>query len=336
MSETAVVESVGKKRRIPKGFKVSMFVDKIGLEFEGGWDRRCIKPYDIQKSAAENSTEGNHNMYCSCISERNVGDGSVDCPGDWNGEVPTKPFHPTPEALDHEFQWYPQYGNRTCGMHLHISFKRQYYYRRLMSPEFYEFFKKELRAWGERYGVKNTQFYSRLNGENHYCKDEWLMEAQVNTREKDSCRYAILNYCYNLHKTLEVRVLPYFKSADTAKAAVKACLNIICDWLYQHRGKRPVEARAECYVDAEVVAELPSYTLEVTTPDFTRFLDRYGAEFPLQPQLVDRPAASESTEAAVRERVVARVAGNPTRDFRASVSETLNEALRYSEFEIPF
>lgn len=260
MPEQMMLDTKVRRKRVPKAFKTSMFIDKVGIEFEGGWDKRCIKPADPAKTRQENAAAGLHAHGCTCLADRNVHDGSVSCAGHWNGEVPVGPFNVS--EIDEQFLYYPEYGNRTCGMHVHVSFKRQYYYRRLMTPEFYAHFKSELLKWAQRTGVKNSNFYSRLRGENSYCKDEWLMEAQVATAHKDSCRYAILNYCYNLHKTLEVRVLPYFKSPETAKQAVLAVLNIICDWLYQHRGKRPEDAKTSVQIVADSVAG--DYISEIT------------------------------------------------------------------------
>jgi hypothetical protein len=275
MSEAVIIAPTKVRKRVKKSFKTSMFIDKIGIEFEGGWDKRCIKPGDPAKSSRENREAGLHNYGCNCLAEKNVHDGSVSCSGSWNGEVPIGPNDP--KEIDDMFQYYPEYGNRSCGLHVHVSFKRQYYYRRLMDPAFYEHFKTELKAWGERHGVKNSNFYSRLRGDCHYCKDEWLMEQQVATTDKAGCRYAILNFCYNLHKTLEVRVLPYFKSPETAKQAVLAVLNIICDWLYQHRGKRPSDARAVCELDAEFVENDSLVELEVIVPPAAAVVERTRA-----------------------------------------------------------
>lgn len=282
MSEQQTLGLEPKRKRVPKAFKLSMFIDKIGIEFEGGWDKRCVKPYRDTNENGDpmTSTEARalmredrmHGSGCRCLMDKNVHDGSVSCSGAWTGEVPVGPEDP--KNIDEMFRFYPEYGNRTCGMHVHVSFKRQYYYRRLMDPEFYTYFKTQLLAWGERHGVKNSNFYSRLRGENQYCKDQWLMEAQVNTAHKDSCRYAILNYCYNLHKTLEVRVLPYFKSPETAKQAVLAVLNIICDWLYQHRGKRQTDAKASIALDAEHVEGDLIADVQVIYPSDSFVFDR--------------------------------------------------------------
>lgn len=179
------------------------YIKKIGVEIEGGWDK---KPPDTE-------------IY---------GDGSVDVDCNFqDGEISSPPM-----TLRELLQWivrnYPQHTNNTCGLHIHISFKKNIYYSKLMSQEFYDYFLARITEWANREQIlPSSPFWSRLRGENGYCKKIFRADEQVHLTNKESARYTHLNYCFSLHRTLECRLFPTFKSAKLAQSAVKAFIEIV-------------------------------------------------------------------------------------------------------------
>ena len=205
------------------------YVDKVGVELEGGWD---------------DERELEH-------------DGSVDVQARYTGELPSPPCKPA--AL---IPWmganYPDAVNATCGMHVHVSLRCVSQYAKLMEYDFHEYLKRELLAWGKRAKIiKNHPFWSRLAGENHYCQDVHRPEAQFLQTDKYSSRYAMINYTWARYGTIEIRVLPAFKLCRVAQAAVLALLDIFESYLDVQPKKSRAGAHAGITLD-ELVAESPA------------------------------------------------------------------------------
>ena len=186
-------------------------IDRVGIEIEGAWD---IKPV--------------HNK------ERGpVYDGSVSIhEGNFKGEVRSVPIGDHATAEKFMDQNWPDYGNKTCGFHIHISVKSDHAYACLMDRRFYDYFLAQIDAWGKRWNIQNREFWNRMNGDNRFCLKEWGPESQSRTTAKyQANRYKHWNFCYLLHKTLECRVLPVFKSKKIALAAMNEVFSIVEDWL---------------------------------------------------------------------------------------------------------
>lgn len=173
----------------------------VGIELEGGWDR--VPPSRIHE------------------------DGSVTADGNYRrGEISSPPLKRSDIA-----QWveanYPDNVNASCGLHVHTSIRNVGRYSQLMNPGFYRYWKDAIAKWGRVYPVKNEQFWGRLRGQNSYCEDSWNPDIQARARSKGSERYALLNFCYSLHGTLECRALPMFRDWPVAVAAINAHLDIV-------------------------------------------------------------------------------------------------------------
>lgn len=177
-------------------------INRVGVELEGGW--RDWPPN------MEGDIHGDGSVSVHSAGVRHV------------GELVSAPMPPVdlPRWME---KHYPHAANETCGLHVHMSFRTALTYQRLMSTDYFEYILKQLNDWGRATPAVNSTtpwFYSRLRGDNTYCRREYRADAQAASRYKDSVRYAALNYCYTLHKTLEVRVLPMFPDMSVGIPAV--------------------------------------------------------------------------------------------------------------------
>ena len=129
-------------------------------------------------------------------------------------------------------QWtrenYPEETNNTCGAHRHDSFKRMKYYSIVMCKGFQDYMHIEMMAWAKSTGIREgSAFYKRMNGDVHWCKKMYDAYQQIQTSDKDDCRYRIINYCWRLHGTMEIRVLPAFQDVEYTVSAQKELTRII-------------------------------------------------------------------------------------------------------------
>ena len=128
--------------------------------------------------------------------------------------------------------------NGTCGMHIHVGGMSIQEYGVLMNRDFHEFLKIRLIEWGKEEGIREgSSFWRRLEGNNSFCKDEFRPEEQKLDRSKGSQRYCFVNYCWKLHKTMEVRVLPCFQRPELRVKGFKAVMSIIHDYLENNKPK---------------------------------------------------------------------------------------------------
>jgi len=94
--------------------------------------------------------------------------------------------------------------------------------------DFYHYFLDQMKKWGNSYPCTNNEFWKRLHGENKYALKQFRPDKQVAMREKglnNPIRRTQLNYCWNIFRTLEVRLFPLFTNKDTAISALKACIH---------------------------------------------------------------------------------------------------------------
>ena len=197
------------------------FIDRIGIELEGGWDE----------------PPRNHNL---------ASDGSVSTSeAHYVGEIRTRPFRfgefldantqKSGEVWDEFFADYPDEGNHTCGMHIHVSFLRKGYYAALVRKEFHDWFLDGLYRFGKTLNIRNESFWKRLRGENYFCGRRYWPSDQINAHTKRDCRYTAINYCYSLHKTIEFRVLPMFYQPEIGWRFVLEVGRLINVWLAYYK-----------------------------------------------------------------------------------------------------
>lgn len=144
-------------------------------------------------------------------------------------------------------QHYPNETNRSCGMHVHMSFRSTIDYERLMKKDLTEFVCDGLIKWGQQMERRRgwtlpSQFYERLRGENtRYCARTYQGSLQVGADGRGS-RYTVFNYCYTQHGTLECRVLPMMPDAAIAFAAINKLCSLVLTYLIRHtRNIRPIQ-----------------------------------------------------------------------------------------------
>ena len=170
-------------------------INKVGIELEGGWNQI---PQPINGSIHHDGSVRNINA-------------------NFLGEVVSIPLD---ENQISEFinSNYPDKINDTCGMHIHMSFKDGIY-REFMTREFFDYFCTELKKWLQQRHV-GVRAINRVDGNNRFCKKEYHADAQYRATHKVEERYCIVNYCYNLRGTIEVRVLPMFDSKEFSIMAI--------------------------------------------------------------------------------------------------------------------
>lgn len=175
-------------------------VYRIGIELEGGW-----KPVP----------EG-----VQLVHDGSVQLGSLDPIGAHaRGEIPSPPLELTAWE-DWVRKHYPHICNSSCGLHTHLSFRSALHYQRLMDPEYPKAIIKAVHAWAKDTLPPKHYIWERLKGKNRYCLDQFLADQQARVTQKGHSRYTAVNYCFLLHRTLEVRLLPMFEDIPAEKQTV--------------------------------------------------------------------------------------------------------------------
>lgn len=215
-SEVATVTLPPYSGRVTEN-QVKELISKIGVELEGGWEKA---PFLKTKP-----------------------DGSVSVAANHLGEIAMPAYAPT------SFPWetdktgfyanYPSAVNDTCGMHVHFSFPHPSLYASLVTKEFSEWLLQGLEIWGKSHSIKSKRFYSRLHGSNRYCRREYFSHYQLGVKGVHGGeRYSAVNYCLAQHGTMEVRVLPMFKSKEISRKAITELVRLVCIWLSHQAPKK--------------------------------------------------------------------------------------------------
>lgn len=195
-------------------------IDKVGIELEGGWNRRPANATFHH----DGSVTGLHGQATTI------------------GEMVSAPMASWETVTEWMIDSYPVAHNASCGMHVHVSFKLRRDYARLMTPEFFEYFGNRMKAWGERVKLPASHlFWTRLNGFNGFCKKQFNADVQAAQRGKSGCRYTQLNYAFLFHGTIECRLFPVFKKANIAISAIQELCAIYEDWLRATPHVDPIE-----------------------------------------------------------------------------------------------
>lgn len=176
-------------------------------------------------------------------------DGSVNISGcEITGEAASPPCASWAAFENWITKWAPDKVNRSCGTHIHVSTLSPTDYDRLMGPAFYPYFKQCMTQWGEAHLQADNEFWDRLRGKNEYCcandatscghgTNAHDSETQHATSRKGSCRYAHVNFCKQLHGTVEFRVFHGMKTPALIMSAAKALVACIDTFLVQSRAE---------------------------------------------------------------------------------------------------
>lgn len=191
------------------------FIKAVGLELEGG--------FKSKRTDLHQDDSLKHDQFSNSASI---------------GELISEPIDTEEGYINWIKNAYTDFSeNPPCAaFHIHVSFKHINYYSQCMSEDFCEKFLVAMKKWGEDYPIRNKYFWERLRGKNKYCVNEFRAYNQVkcttkDEMRKDNLRRTVLNYCFGLHKTIENRLFPTFKTSHAAISATKGYLDFIESYL---------------------------------------------------------------------------------------------------------
>lgn len=193
--------------------KVKNRVYKVGVELEGLWPNLDPNIHlDVDTSVQVPAPPGSPNAR--------------------TGELVSEPLEPIRVGLWMK-RFYPPVVNHTCGMHVHVSFRDARHYGLLTDPAFQPTVIAYFTRWAEREGFPPAHhFWARLRGESPYCQIKHWPGMQMVPQKKDhdrnrpGHRYTVINYPFNVNRTIECRLLPMMETKEQGVRAVKHFLEI--------------------------------------------------------------------------------------------------------------
>lgn len=209
-----------------------MKIKQIGIELEGAWikkprweDLQLHPDGSVHIDGACNCSEANCEKY------------------HYVGECVSLPLDYLELAKAWLDRTYPNKSNKTCGMHIHLSFVDKLSYMRLMSKNFYNYFLTRANKWGIEKNInEGTIFWERLTGQNTFCNKKFMPEKQIKMKSKsDGERYTHLNFCYAQHKTLECRLFPTFQNKELSLSALELYMDIVETFLSRQIREKTIE-----------------------------------------------------------------------------------------------
>ena len=213
------------------------FISKIGIELEGAWITSPIS--DTLECHGDGSV---HVKPCLCGAVKRGESCISDTCCRYIGECVSIPFDSLEKAINWTSEFYPRKSDKSCGMHIHVSLKDKLSYMRLMNKKFYNYFLTRVTAWGVEKNInEGTIFWERLTGQNTYCMNKFQPEKQYKHRDKSSERRTHLNYCYNVHQTIECRLFPTFQKKELSISAIELYADIINSYLSKRHTEKPLE-----------------------------------------------------------------------------------------------
>ena len=233
-------------------------VTKIGVELEGGWEKEKL-PAGVRV-------------------ER---DGSVLKEGDEGalkrvgypastlfGEIPIGPMQVIQlnQALK---KYYPQHVDKSCGMHVHMSFDSVYRYNILAdSPAYQETVVEYLTRWAKAEGFDKTHhIWPRLENKNIYCQKKFWPDKQMPTAQKDhnlereGHRYTMIHYCWERNRTVECRLLPMMDGPEQAARAIRMLIDVTNAYLIKADKARVKEGGVVQLGDGSIYEEVVKVVL---------------------------------------------------------------------------
>lgn len=221
------------------------FIDKVGVELEGGWNRDFLpnEPIIFDQSVGK-APYGPPAVLsgrpCGC------GDGCkpVSC-CHW-GEIASPPLQFV-EALKWTRDHFPDGVNLSCGFHVHISLKTDLLYAMLMSKRYFDHFLVEVKEWAKKEKLpKGHPFWERYNNKYNpkapdvlstiarFCNRPYAAPRQIHMTHKADERRTPLNYCHALHGTIECRLFPAFEEVERCLSAIDFFVRTTEEWLAEN------------------------------------------------------------------------------------------------------
>ena len=153
----------------------------------------------------------------------------------FSGESNSNPCSSMRDLINYLQDNYPDEHDSTCGMHMHISLKSKKAYMTLINSKFKDELMLFYSNWLDENKInEDSRAYQRLKN-NTYCENTFRkedIETQLYARDKDSSvRYRVLNYCFSLHNTIELRFLNIFDKKEISSKCVKAIIKFIDSYI---------------------------------------------------------------------------------------------------------
>lgn len=219
-------------------------IEFIGVELEGAWGRfpegeSIIRDGSVQGFDSIRVAPGEHLQI---------------------GELPSPPL-PLDEVEPWITRCHPQYVNKSCGFHIHMSFRSPRVYSRLMHPGYTKAIVDRIYRWGKNEVLPSRHpLWERLEGNNSYCTPKFYADAQSKNASKSythsgECRYTMVNYPYTLHGTLEVRVLPMFEKPEWTLGALREVIRTTNEFLVVTAKERAKPEKSIYVMDQQEVRD---------------------------------------------------------------------------------
>ena len=206
-------------------------INKMGLELEGAWKGKIrVPPFKDGKIKHDGS-----------VRFTQPPDGFLHY-----GELVSEPMDP--DALA---QWgydhCPTDANDSAGTHLHFSLKSNTMYATLLTPTFNNTLINVLIKFNDLYKDSDPETYnrflSRIEGKNTYCRKEYNGLRQVRMDGRGPDRYSQVNYCFQLHGTIEIRVLPCTSNKEFLRDVVLLVRDVIESFVAREHVTKKVRFR---------------------------------------------------------------------------------------------
>jgi hypothetical protein len=225
----------------------------VGLEFEGAYKHnRDISGYDRDM----------HSDGSVRVSGRyDINGNTVNSSDYYDTEIVSKKLK-VDEIDTWVNKYYPDKWNKTCGLHIHVSFKKDYY-SFLVSREFHDYMYEEIEKWVAVNDIRNKQFLERLrntdssnsDGSRNYCRKMYNAPNQYFLSTKDSARYCGINFAFSIHGTIEYRFPCFFKEKTWTIKMIHYIIESQERWLKQFLNKTIINSQNEIETDGTDVME---------------------------------------------------------------------------------
>lgn len=183
----------------------------MGVEFEGAWKR-------TKRNKTRLKRDGSVNFY-GTVDYLTIRQEKLKI-----GEIVSKPHSNRGKLKFWMKNLYPKLSNRTCGLHIHVSFKNPRH-KELLRFEFNDYFINSLKEWTKDKNISQA-FQDRLNGNNNYCK--------ITYDPYNKCQ--AVNFSRN--GTLEFRIFSQVMEVDLAHQ----CVDFVHDAVENFLDKKLIKA----------------------------------------------------------------------------------------------
>lgn len=217
-------------------------IHRVGIELEGGWNKVPARSQVVHDGSVFNRGQSVPKLPAGSPPILAI------------GEVNSLPL--TEKAVGAYIKThYPQALDATCGLHVHMSFLTPAIYERLVVEAYGSIMIDGLLGWAMKKKFPPSHpIWSRLRGENRFCTHDFIAEEQIKSKNK-SKHYTAINYCWSLHQTVEVRVLPMFENVDDAIEAVSEVIAITNAFLVA-TAKRPEKLTQTLEIDPASISPI--------------------------------------------------------------------------------